>query len=311
MSDAESFLSRWSRLKQEANTVGRKEPGIASASAVADSVKAGVVAGEPAALAGEPAAVGGESADVAGEPAAVGGESADAVESTRGEVVLSPAPRFDPDSLPAVSSITQASDIRQFLQAGVPAELVRAALRAAWVTDPAIRDFIGIADSQWDFNDPNAMPGFGPLEAADGARAFAQRSVARVNQAAGAVARMPELATRAVVDAANLPREGQVDKVWLSAGMTEQGGSGVGSDDLAPGRLRSVTDLDAVADVHAVPGVDPDLEAGAELDTDADLEPRAELDLEPGEAPDAAGGSGSRPQVGPRVHGTALPKARA
>jgi hypothetical protein len=57
--------------------------------------------------------------------------------------------------------------------------------------------------------------------------------------------------------------------------------------------------------------VDPDLEAGAELDTDADLEPRAELDLEPGAAPDAAGGSGSRPQVGPRVHGTALPKARA
>jgi TorA maturation chaperone TorD len=33
------------------------------------------------------------------------------------------------------------------------------------VTDPAIRDFIGIAESQWDFNDPTAMPGFGPLTA--------------------------------------------------------------------------------------------------------------------------------------------------
>jgi TorA maturation chaperone TorD len=35
------------------------------------------------------------------------------------------------------------------------------------VTDPAIRDFIGIAESQWDFNDPTAMPGFGPLRAND------------------------------------------------------------------------------------------------------------------------------------------------
>ena len=55
MSDGESFLSRWARLKREANTVGRKEPGTASVVAAADSVKAAVVAGEPAALAGEPA----------------------------------------------------------------------------------------------------------------------------------------------------------------------------------------------------------------------------------------------------------------
>ena len=41
--------------------------------------------------------------------------------------------------------------------------MTRAALRQAWSSDPAIRDFIGIAENQWDFNDPNAMPGFGPL----------------------------------------------------------------------------------------------------------------------------------------------------
>jgi hypothetical protein len=45
----------------------------------------------------------------------------------------------------------------------VPAELTRAALRQAWASDPAIRDFIGIAENQWDFNDPNAISGFGPL----------------------------------------------------------------------------------------------------------------------------------------------------
>jgi hypothetical protein len=149
--------------------------------------------------------------------------------------------------------------------------LVRAALRAAWVADPAIRDFIGIADNQWDFNDPTSMPGFGALEAADSARAFAQRSVARVSEAAEGVARMPELATRAAVDAANLPREGQVDRVWLSAGMTEQGGSRVGSASLPPQTPQSVTDPD--------PDPDPDPEAAP--------------------APARA-----------RVHGTALPKAR-
>jgi TorA maturation chaperone TorD len=82
--------------------------------------------------------------------------------------VPSPAPpAFDPASLPPIESIVADSDIRQYLHANVPPELTRAALRSAWVADPAIRDFIGIAESQWDFNDPAAIPGFGPLQAAD------------------------------------------------------------------------------------------------------------------------------------------------
>jgi TorA maturation chaperone TorD len=74
---------------------------------------------------------------------------------------------FDPASLPPVESIVADSDIRQYLHANVPPELTRAALRSAWAADPAVRDFIGIAESQWDFNDPAAIPGFGPLQAAD------------------------------------------------------------------------------------------------------------------------------------------------
>jgi TorA maturation chaperone TorD len=69
--------------------------------------------------------------------------------------------------LPPLQSITAGTDIRSFLGSSVPVELTKAALRRAWVTDPAIRDFIGIAESQWDFNDPTAMPGFGPLRAND------------------------------------------------------------------------------------------------------------------------------------------------
>ena len=46
-------------------------------------------------------------------------------------------------------------------------ELTRAALRSAWTADPAIRDFVGIAESQWDFNGEGTIRGFGSLEAAD------------------------------------------------------------------------------------------------------------------------------------------------
>ena len=71
---------------------------------------------------------------------------------------------FDLSGLPSIEAIGANTDVRGFLQSRVPSELTRAALRKAWTSDPAIRDFIGIAENQWDFNDPNAIPGFGPLE---------------------------------------------------------------------------------------------------------------------------------------------------
>ena len=71
---------------------------------------------------------------------------------------------FDLSDLPSIEAINANTDVRGFLQSRVPNELTRAALRKAWTSDPAIRDFIGIAENQWDFNDPNAIPGFGRLE---------------------------------------------------------------------------------------------------------------------------------------------------
>src|SRR5882724_2207330 len=67
-------------------------------------------------------------------------------------------------SLPPIDSIDAATDITAFLRKGISKELSRAALRRAWTADPAIRDFVGLAENAWDFNDPNAMPGFGPLD---------------------------------------------------------------------------------------------------------------------------------------------------
>jgi Protein of unknown function (DUF3306) len=182
VSDTESFWARWARLKREAN-------------AAAESAKTA----EPAEAA--------ESAKTA--------ERADAAERAEAAEPAEAAVAGD-SGLPSIESITRGSDIRPFLQPGVPAELTRAALRAAWVADPSIRDFIGIADSQWDFNDPTAMPGFGPLEATDSARSFAERAVARIGRAPEALARTSSVAAVPVADTANLPREGHVDRVWIS-----------------------------------------------------------------------------------------------
>jgi Protein of unknown function (DUF3306) len=107
----------------------------------------------------------GESAGNAGQPKAVASVDTDMPSAQQqNDVVDEP---FDPASLPSIEAITFDTDIRGFLQDGVPAALRRAALRQAWASDPAIRDFIGIAENQWDFNDPAAMPGFGPMQEMD------------------------------------------------------------------------------------------------------------------------------------------------
>jgi len=88
-------------------------------------------------------------------------------------------PAFDYASLPSVDSITADSDIRAFLAPGVPPELTRAALRRAWSADPNIRDFVGLADYDWDFNTPGAITGFGALDMSDALRNELARMVGR------------------------------------------------------------------------------------------------------------------------------------
>ena len=129
MSEREDFLSRWSRLKRKAESQreGKAEPRDGTAPPRA---------AEHAAAKAEPAA--------GAEPCAT--------------------PTIDLTTLPAIDSITADTDIRIFLQSGVPAKLTEAALRRAWVSDPVIRDFIGIAENQWDFTNPATIPGFGPLQ---------------------------------------------------------------------------------------------------------------------------------------------------
>jgi hypothetical protein len=94
-------------------------------------------------------------------------------------------PEIDLSKLPPIDSITAATDITEFLRKGIPAELSRAALRRAWAADPAIRDFVGLAENAWDFTDPNAIPGFGALQGSPAQiGAMVERVVGNVRDAA-------------------------------------------------------------------------------------------------------------------------------
>ena len=72
---------------------------------------------------------------------------------------------FSLADLPPIDSIAANTDVTAFLRPGVPPDLTRAALRRAWTSDPAIRDFVGLVENGWDFNNPSAMAGFGAITA--------------------------------------------------------------------------------------------------------------------------------------------------
>jgi Protein of unknown function (DUF3306) len=160
---SENFVSRWARLKRNADVQRRAEP-----------------AGDPLLLPAVDASPGGPQAAIA-QP------HIDAVDQP-----------FDPASLPSIETITVNTDIRGFLQSRVPAELTRAALRQAWASDPAIRDFIGIAENQWDFNDPDSIPGFGPLLESDNVPGLLAQALGWRDKLAGMIAEMPVSAEQSV-----------------------------------------------------------------------------------------------------------------
>jgi hypothetical protein len=133
---------------------------------------------------------------------------------------------FDLSSLPAIESIVANTDIAAFLRTGVPAELTRAALRRAWTSDPAIRDFIGIAENQWDFNDPNAIPGFGPLDPIENASDFLTQVARGLEQFPDAVGDLTPpvetIAPGAALSAEpSLDQPSAIGEPWLADGCAQ------------------------------------------------------------------------------------------
>ncbi len=103
---------------------------------------------------------------------------------TPAEIVEKAEPEFDISTLPPIESIVAGTDIRSFLSAGVPAHLTRAALRAAWSADPAIRDFIGLSENSWDFNAAGSMHGFGPIDPSLDVQKMVEEMFGQVKQVA-------------------------------------------------------------------------------------------------------------------------------
>lgn len=74
-----------------------------------------------------------------------------------------PAPAAQsPDELPlpSLDDITPGADVKAFFAPHVPEALRKAALRKLWTTDPIIKDFIEIAENQYDFANPDSIPGW-------------------------------------------------------------------------------------------------------------------------------------------------------
>jgi hypothetical protein len=62
--------------------------------------------------------------------------------------------------LPSLDDVLPGGDVSMFLAKHVPDSLRNMALRKAWASDPEISSFIEIAENQWDFNNPDSIPGF-------------------------------------------------------------------------------------------------------------------------------------------------------
>jgi hypothetical protein len=105
-------------------------------------------------------------------------------EAAREEGAANPSPDAPPArpldeilaELPAVEDIRADTDVRGFLQAGVPPQLRAAALSRLWLADPAIRDRVPDAiDYAENYNAPETIFGWGPADPTQ-AQALAARA---------------------------------------------------------------------------------------------------------------------------------------
>src|SRR3974390_1957094 len=111
MTEPDNFLERWSKRK-----LASQEPSTAERTAAAEPPRPNHLPAAPAPL---------------------------------GEAPRPPAEPFDLPGLPSLDSIDANTPVAAFLRPGVPSELTREALRRAWTSDPAIRDFKGLVENGW------------------------------------------------------------------------------------------------------------------------------------------------------------------
>lgn len=124
MADEDGFLQRWSRRKTAEKS--REEP---IADPIADPIQ-------------EAAAV--PAVASAAEDAAAPGDAAPPEGENEDETIA-------PEDLPDIESLEASSDFSVFMQAGVPEELKKMALRRLWMLDPAFNEVDGLVEYGEDF----------------------------------------------------------------------------------------------------------------------------------------------------------------
>jgi hypothetical protein len=169
MSGESNFLSRWSRLKREAEAKPPAPSDTSPLSGASDS-----------------------------------DAPAKAIEDG-----LPALPELTPEelaALPRLEDITPEMDLSLFMRSGVPASLRNAALRRMWALDPAIRDRVGDAlEYAYDWNIPGNVPGSGPLLPIDDVAAML-RSIAGMPAEAKVGAEPTAEAQTAVADPQRAPQ---------------------------------------------------------------------------------------------------------
>jgi Protein of unknown function (DUF3306) len=164
------FLSRWSRLKQDTKRTDGESP-----------------VPQPPPLEGS-----GDARTAMEAPLAL----------RRAEDVDSREQPSEQLPLPSLDDITPGADVAAFFQNHVPEALRTAALRKLWVTDPEIKGFIEMADYQWDFNNPDSIPGWSSTLKGVDVKAMAER----IFNAVASETRQPD-----AVDAAGRTLEARFD----------------------------------------------------------------------------------------------------
>lgn len=163
--EADGFLQRWSRRKQEA---ARVAPAPATSDPIAEAARK--VAADAA-----------EAQRVAEE------------ESARTELLA---------RLPKLEDLAADSDFRLFMHPLVPPALRSAALAKMWTLDPAIRDFVGPArDYAWDWNAPGGVPGGGPVPSLSEIEETLRKLTARLDRPEAPASGEPEGAKPAAPEA--------------------------------------------------------------------------------------------------------------
>jgi len=176
--DDEPFLSRWSRMKQRAV---RSEPpaDIASPDAPADDLS---------------------------NAASRRDREPDATYVAQPKTAEAEAP-LDLEKLPRVEELTVESDIVAFLDVRVPAALRNAALARMWTLDPTIRDFIEVAENQWNWNIPGGTPFYELIEEGSGAGLSFADATSAISRSLSSPDAPPDAQPRATTDATKTASE--------------------------------------------------------------------------------------------------------